>query len=253
MEFALNFLKNNVGIDSPALLSSAFILIALAYHGHKRDYALSPEEERRLRYWVLLANAKGRFSRGSSETILDQDLATLRGGGGAQELIDGLRKQVGSAPFDGPAGSNPAGPTLFNSLASLILSLSGSTRLRHIRRFQWQIAANYLGADGFAFDLRRRFVLRSAHGWNLGDGLHHVVPSKVGVMLHREPDVAMREQLGDRLDRPHWPDDAAWVTSGEERRCRRPPRVAPGRSTDRCTSRQQSLRSPRPPQFRSRE
>jgi hypothetical protein len=95
MEFALNFLKSNAGIDSPALLSSPFILITLAYHGHKRDYDLSPEESQRLRYWVLVANAKGRYSRGSSETILDQDLAMLRDGGGAQELIDRLRQQVG--------------------------------------------------------------------------------------------------------------------------------------------------------------
>lgn len=94
MDFAINFLKSNAGIDSPALLSSPSILIALAYHGHKRDYALSAEESDRLRYWVLVANAKGRYSRGSSETILDQDLATLRSGG-AQELIDRLRQQVG--------------------------------------------------------------------------------------------------------------------------------------------------------------
>ncbi len=95
MEFALNFLKNNVGIDSPTLLSSPFMLIALAYHGHKRDYALSAEESQRLRYWVLVANAKGRYSRGSSETLLDQDLGILKGGGGAQELVDRLRQQVG--------------------------------------------------------------------------------------------------------------------------------------------------------------
>lgn len=95
MEFALNFLKNNTGIDSPALLSSPFMLITIAYHGHKRDYELSPEESERLRYWVLVANAKGRYSRGSSETLLDQDLTTLREGGGAKELIDRLRQQVG--------------------------------------------------------------------------------------------------------------------------------------------------------------
>jgi hypothetical protein len=95
MEFALNFMKNNAGIDSPALLSSPFMLIALAYHGHMRDYSLSEEESHRLRHWILLANAKGRYSRGSSETILDQDLATLKGGGGAQELTDRLRQQVG--------------------------------------------------------------------------------------------------------------------------------------------------------------
>jgi uncharacterized protein DUF262 len=85
MEFALNFLRNNGGINSPALLSSPFMLITLGYYGHKRDYALSAEESDRLRYWVLVANAKGRYSRGSSETILDQDIATIRDGGGAQE------------------------------------------------------------------------------------------------------------------------------------------------------------------------
>lgn len=95
MEFALNFLKNNAGVDSPALLSSPFMLIAVTYFGHKRDYELSPEESERLRYWVLVANAKGRYSRGSSETILDQDIATLRDGGGTKEMIDRLRQQVG--------------------------------------------------------------------------------------------------------------------------------------------------------------
>jgi len=95
MEFAMNFLKSNVGIDSPALLSSPFLLVALAYFGHKRDYHISPEASDHLRFWVLVANAKGRFSRGSSETILDQDLATLRDGGGTQELIDRIRLQVG--------------------------------------------------------------------------------------------------------------------------------------------------------------
>jgi hypothetical protein len=95
MEFALNFLKNNAGVDSPALLSSPFILIAVAYYGHKRNYQLSSHESESLRYWVLVANAKGRYSRGSSETILDQDIATLRDDGGTKELIDRLRQQVG--------------------------------------------------------------------------------------------------------------------------------------------------------------
>lgn len=95
MEFALNFMRSNVGINSPALLSSPFILIAMAYFGHKRDYHLTPTEADRFRFWILLANVKGRFSRGSSETILDQDLASLRQGGGTEEMIDRLRLQVG--------------------------------------------------------------------------------------------------------------------------------------------------------------
>lgn len=94
MEFSMNFLKSNAGIESPALLSSPFILVTLGYFGHKRNYQIPTEESDHLRFWVLIANAKGRYSRGSSETILDQDLAALREGG-AKELIDRLRMQVG--------------------------------------------------------------------------------------------------------------------------------------------------------------
>lgn len=95
LHFALNFLRHNVGIDGPALLSSPFLLVVVAFLGHSRQYVLNSEDERQLRYWVLAANAKGRFSRGSSETILDQDLATIRQGGTIATLIDRLRLQFG--------------------------------------------------------------------------------------------------------------------------------------------------------------
>jgi hypothetical protein len=95
MAFALNFLKSNIGIDSPSLLSSPFILVTLAYFGNKRDYQITADEGDKLRFWVLAANAKGRYSRGSSETILDQDLTTLKQNGGASELTDRLQLQVG--------------------------------------------------------------------------------------------------------------------------------------------------------------
>jgi hypothetical protein len=95
MEFAINFMKANAGIESPALLSSPFILITLGVYGHHRNYQITSDEARHLRHWTLLANAKGRYSRGSSETLLDQDLATLRQGGGAAEMLERLRLQVG--------------------------------------------------------------------------------------------------------------------------------------------------------------
>jgi hypothetical protein len=95
MEFAINFAKSNAGITSPVLLSSPFILIALGYYGHMRKYKIAPEEAKLLRYWLLVANAKGRFSRGSSETILDQDLAIARDGGSVSDLIERLRQQAG--------------------------------------------------------------------------------------------------------------------------------------------------------------
>lgn len=95
MNFAINFLKSNVGIESPALLSSPYLLIVLAYYSHKKNYDLSPLEEKQLRFWALMANAKGRFSRGSSETLLDQDLSTVKQGFSPAELADRLRLQVG--------------------------------------------------------------------------------------------------------------------------------------------------------------
>lgn len=95
IEFVINFLRSNAGITSPALLASPFLLISLGFYGAQRSYKLSAAEEKGLRRWVLLANAKGRYSRGSSETLLDQDLKTLRDGGGFQELLDRLRTQVG--------------------------------------------------------------------------------------------------------------------------------------------------------------
>ncbi|MFN6344901.1 MAG: DUF262 domain-containing protein [Cyanobacteriota bacterium] len=95
MEFAINFLRSNAGITSPALLASPFLLISLGFYCAQRSYKLTAAEAQGLRRWVLLANAKGRYSRGSSETLLDQDLKILRDGGGFQELLDRLRTQVG--------------------------------------------------------------------------------------------------------------------------------------------------------------
>jgi hypothetical protein len=95
MHFALNFLRSNVGIDSPALLSSPFLIVTLGYYGHARQFTLSADDAQRLRHWALLANAKGRYSRGSSETLLDQDLGEIRRGSGPAELLERLRLQVG--------------------------------------------------------------------------------------------------------------------------------------------------------------
>lgn len=95
MEFAINFLRSNAGITSPALLASPFLLISLGFYGAHRNYAIASDDARGLARWVLLTNAKGRYSRGSSETLLDQDLKTIRDGGTHAELLDRLRTQVG--------------------------------------------------------------------------------------------------------------------------------------------------------------
>ncbi|MEZ5941139.1 MAG: DUF262 domain-containing protein [Planctomycetaceae bacterium] len=100
MRFAINFLKSNVRIDSPALLSSPFLMISLGYAGHRLGYQLSPQQAADLCYWLLVANTKGRYSRGSSETLLDQDLNRLRNEKGIEALIETLRLQFGKLEIE---------------------------------------------------------------------------------------------------------------------------------------------------------
>ena len=96
-EFALNFLKSNVKIDSPALLSTPYLLITLGYFAHKNGSSLTAQQREYLRRWVLVANAKGRYSRGSSETYLDQDLGDIKkqGEDAIASMIKNLETQSG--------------------------------------------------------------------------------------------------------------------------------------------------------------
>lgn len=116
-DYALNFLRSNCGIVSPALLSSPFLVTTLAYFGRRREYSVLPNEVDDLRRWTLLANAKGRYSRGSSETLLAEDLATLRDGGGPTDLLQRLAGQVGrlDVTVDDLAGRNQRS-SLFKTL-----------------------------------------------------------------------------------------------------------------------------------------
>jgi len=94
LDFALNFLKSNARITSPVLLTSPFIVLAIAYWGSVREYKIDKHESSEMRRWVLIANTKSRFS-GSAETLLDQDLAMLRDGGNTRDLLDRLEVQFG--------------------------------------------------------------------------------------------------------------------------------------------------------------
>lgn len=98
-DHALNFAQTNLGIDSPTLLSSPLLLITTAVWADRLDFRMDKATSNDFRQWFLIANAKGRYSRGSSETILDQDLAILRHGSGAEELMQRLTQQMGRLDF----------------------------------------------------------------------------------------------------------------------------------------------------------
>jgi len=99
LDFALNFSKSNLSIDSPTLLSSPFLFATAAFWVDQRGFSISTEDSADFQKWFLVANAKGRYSRGSSETLLDQDLSVIRSGGGGQELLSRLKQQVGRLDF----------------------------------------------------------------------------------------------------------------------------------------------------------
>ncbi|RPI78492.1 MAG: DUF262 domain-containing protein [Desulfobacteraceae bacterium] len=95
IQYAINFLKTNVGIEDESLLSSPFIILILAVYGSNKKFKLSTEEEKILRQWTLLANVKGRYSRGSTESFLDQDLSHVFKNEPINSLITVLEQQVG--------------------------------------------------------------------------------------------------------------------------------------------------------------
>jgi len=94
-DFAMDFTKSDLGITSIHLLSSSFLLTAIAYWIKAREYKVGSEEQRMMRQWALLVNAKGRYGRGSSQDLLNQDLAVIRDGGGYKELLERLSQQMG--------------------------------------------------------------------------------------------------------------------------------------------------------------
>jgi hypothetical protein len=95
LRYSVNFLRANAGIEDETLLSSPLFLIALAFYASRLKYMMRPADEAMLKRWLYVANARGHYTRGSSETILDADLAVMRRGGGPTELLEVLKQHVG--------------------------------------------------------------------------------------------------------------------------------------------------------------
>lgn len=95
LRYTINFLRTNADIEDESLLSSPLFFITIAYFVESRKEQLSREDERDLLYWLYVANMRGRYSRGSSETILDADLNVIKRGGGPKELLELVLQQFG--------------------------------------------------------------------------------------------------------------------------------------------------------------
>lgn len=94
LRFAINFMRANLGVEDESLLSSPLFLVSIAYLAQKLNYRISPTEDRDLRRWFYVANARGHYSA-SQETKLDSELSVIDGGGSASQLLEVLKQQIG--------------------------------------------------------------------------------------------------------------------------------------------------------------
>ncbi len=95
LRFAVNFLSKNAGVEDESLLTAPTLMIPLGVFSQLRGNKLTAEESKELLRWFHLANVRGRYSRGSSESLLNQDLNELFGEGGIAGLHNNLKQQVG--------------------------------------------------------------------------------------------------------------------------------------------------------------
>lgn len=126
LRFAVNFLRTNAGIEDESLLSSPMFIHALAAVSRIKDNRLSADEQHALLHWLLVANARGRYSRGSTESLLNEDLAILFRSGDVTALIEPVKRQFGRLHVEpGDLAGRGVNSPLF-SLAYLALKAGGA-------------------------------------------------------------------------------------------------------------------------------
>lgn len=126
MSFAINFLRIEAGIEDESLLSAPALIIPIAVFGQLKNNQLTTEDSKTLLYWLLVANARGRYSRGSTETYLNEDLALLFRSGLPSQLIDALKKQVTKLNIEKNDLSGRGHRSVLFSLAYLALKTYGA-------------------------------------------------------------------------------------------------------------------------------
>ncbi|MDO5692343.1 MAG: DUF262 domain-containing protein [Pseudomonadota bacterium] len=127
LRFAINFLRSNAGIEDESLLSSPMFIHVLAVVSKIKNNRLEAAESQALLHWLLVANARGRYSRGSTETLLNEDLNILFKTGAIAGLMEPVRRQFGRLTIEpGDLAHRGVGSPLF-SLAYLALKHAGAT------------------------------------------------------------------------------------------------------------------------------
>lgn len=96
LETAFDIIRNGWNIQSFSLLSAPSLVITIAYYLKRvKDggRTLSVQEMASLHQWLLIASICGHYSKGSSESIMDQDLSTIDKGIFISEMMASFAKQ----------------------------------------------------------------------------------------------------------------------------------------------------------------
>ncbi len=125
LRFAINFLRQNAGIEDESLLSSPFLMIPISVFAVLRKQQITRDQERKLLLWLFVAHANGHYS-GSAETTLDRDLSVLFRGGGPDELIDVLRQEGARFSFEASDLARRGERNPLFSLTYLVLKRAGA-------------------------------------------------------------------------------------------------------------------------------
>lgn len=94
MHFAINFLRNNAGIECLNHISASMLIIPIAVYAALKNEELSPKEEKQLLKWFYYAHMRGHYGMGSTESILNSDLAVLYKSGDLGDLLKNLFAHV---------------------------------------------------------------------------------------------------------------------------------------------------------------
>ena len=126
LRFAINFLRSNAGIEDESLLSSPMFIHVLAAISRVKNNKLSDAEQKSLLHWLLVANARGRYSRGATETLLNEDLNIIFRNSDIAALLEPVKRQFGRLTIEaGDLASRGASSPLF-SLSYLALKDAGA-------------------------------------------------------------------------------------------------------------------------------
>ena len=91
IDTSLNLIAGRLGLDHDQVFFGRFGVPVMVRYMDKKNGGLDAKERDKLLFWFAQAGMWGRFS-GSTETVIDQDLAALEGpNGGLDALIEQLR------------------------------------------------------------------------------------------------------------------------------------------------------------------